>query len=108
MVRAKHIMHSDPFRWGHGTALVVLITPPSMPMLRKYHENTTKIQCHFHAPTRSWVYSVPQHHAGLGARSHRDGESQEHAGCLVNSIFMGRGALWEHASSVANYRKQES
>ena len=24
-------------------------------------------------------------------------------GCLVNSIFMRRGALWEHESSVANF-----
>src|SRR5215467_8864459 len=29
-------------------------------------------------------------------------------GCLVNSIFMGRGAPAEHESSAANYRKQES
>jgi hypothetical protein len=29
-------------------------------------------------------------------------------GCLVNSIYLHRGAPWEHDSSVANYRKQES
>jgi hypothetical protein len=38
---------------------------------------------------------------GLSSQSRWPREAQR--GCLVNSIFMGRGAPWEHESFVANF-----